>query len=81
METKNIIKELIKQRIEEIEACFPKLVKRPTKRDKEDFLHDANKMRAMIEALRKELRKREPKDVKLDEEVNVELYDFSKIKC
>jgi hypothetical protein len=81
MKTKNIIKELIKQRIEEIESCFPKLVKRPTKRDKEDFLHDANKMRAMLEALRRELRKREPKDVKLDEEVNVELYDLSKINC
>jgi hypothetical protein len=72
---------LIKQRIKEIEACFPKLVKRPTKRDKEDFLHDASKMRAMLEDLRKELKKREPKDIMFDEEVNVELYDLNKIKC
>lgn len=78
--TKKIAVRLIQTRIREIQDAFPTLVKNPTERDRLDFNRDASKMRSMLEELWRELnyiqkKKTNDKELLLDEEINLKLYE------
>lgn len=78
--TKKLSVRLIQTRIREIQDAFPVLVKKPTERDRLDFNRDAAKMRSMLEELWRELnyiqkKKTNEKELLLDEEINLELYE------